>query len=67
MLGVIIYYLLAGRLPFTGPYDYDVAKKIKSVTYDKSDVSKDTNIFLKKVWNPSIHKRINIRVYDISV
>lgn len=60
-LGVLLYFLLTARLPFSAPNDFDVYQLIKKAEYKKpKGVSKEAKSLLKALLNPNAHTRITI-------
>ena len=59
--GIVLYYMLSGKLPFQGDSDQDLYKKIIDGNIKNIDgVSKEANDLIKNILNPNPMKRINI-------
>lgn len=60
-LGVLLYFLLSGRLPFTAPNDFDVYQLIKKAEYKTpKGISRECKNILKSLLNPDAQTRITI-------
>ena len=59
--GVVLYFMLCGKLPFQGDSDEDLYKKIIDAKIKNIDgVSKEANDLVKNILNPNARKRITI-------
>lgn len=60
-LGVLLYFLLSSRLPFTAPNDFDVYQLIKKGEYKTpKGISRECKLLLKSLLNPNAQSRISI-------
>ena len=60
-IGIVLYLMLSGKLPFDGETDEDLVKKIIEAKIKKIDgVSKEANDLLKRLLNPNPRRRITI-------
>ena len=59
--GVVLYFMLCGKLPFQGDSDEDLYKKIIDAKIKNIEgVSKEVNDLLRNILNPNPRKRITI-------
>lgn len=60
-LGVLLYFLLSSRLPFTAPNDFDIYQLIKKGEYKTpKGISRECKSLLKSLLNPEAQTRITI-------
>lgn len=59
--GVILYFMISGKLPFNGDSDEELYKNIiEAKVKNIQGVSKEVNDLIKKILNPNPRKRITI-------
>ena len=65
-LGVILFIVLTGKLPFFGEFEGDLFRKIQKAKYDiPKDVSNEAKNLLKKIFQVEATQRILAQ--DVSI